>query len=101
MGKTPPLRVLLAAILASACTPEADNAQGVVVDATMNTLTLVTSAGDTLSFGTENAVRETPQGVLLGDTATVYFRGKVAPGKPAAAVRLVVTTARNPEERIL
>ena len=37
------------------CSPKTSTVKGVICDATMNTLTIVTEANDTLSFGTANA----------------------------------------------
>ena len=41
--------------LSMSCSPKTSTVKGVICDATMNTLTIVTEANDTLSFGTANA----------------------------------------------
>ena len=41
--------------LSMSCSPKTSTVKGVICDATMNTLTIVTEANDTLSFGTSNA----------------------------------------------
>ena len=41
--------------LSMSCSPKTSTVKGVICDATMNPLTIVTEANDTLSFGTANA----------------------------------------------
>ena len=41
--------------LSMSCSPKTSTVKGVICDATMNTLTIVTEANYTLSFGTANA----------------------------------------------
>lgn len=41
--------------LSMSCSPKTSTVKGVICDATMNTLTIVTEANGTLSFGTANA----------------------------------------------
>ena len=41
--------------LSMSCSPKTSTVKGVICDATMNTLTIVSDANDTLSFGTANA----------------------------------------------
>ena len=65
----------LAAVCTAGCGAEKDHeAKGIIVDATMNTLMLVSAAGDTLGFSTVDAERISPDGILLGDTATGSHR---------------------------
>lgn len=80
--------VILTALSAAACSPKQTAVRGTVTDATMNTVTIVSTPGDTLSFSTVDAVREIPDGLLLNDTATIYFTGKYTSGK--AADKIVV-----------
>ena len=79
----------------TACTPQQVSVKGVISDATMNTLTIVSQSGDTLEFSTLNAERDSPDGILLEDTATVYYNGKYSEGMSAA--KIVVT----PREKTL
>ena len=68
------------------------NVRGIVTDATMNTVTVVSvDNGDTLSFSTMNADRTEAQGLRLGDTLEVSYSGKYQPGMEA--MRLVVHPA--------
>lgn len=78
-----------------ACTPRQMSVKGVVSDATMNTLTVISQSGDTLEFSTLDAERDSPDGILLEDTATVYYNGKYVKGM--AATKIVVA----PREKAL
>ena len=48
-----------------ACSPKASMVKGVICDATINTLTVVSEEGDTLSFSTLDAERGVTNGILL------------------------------------
>ncbi|MDD3037807.1 hypothetical protein [Bacteroides sp.] len=69
-----------------ACAPKQVSVKGVISDATMNTLAIVTQSGDTLQFSTLNAERDTPNGILLEDTATVYYNGSYTKGMSATKI---------------
>lgn len=85
-----PLFALLAAVaLVASCAPKTQTAQGQVIGATANNLTIVTTANDTLTFsGTE-------QQVMVGDTIQVAF---VASDRQVTDVRLVY---RSPEHYLV
>lgn len=52
---------------------------GVVTDATMNTLTIELANGATYTFSTGDAEMDTgADGLLVGDTVTVYYQGELA-----------------------
>ncbi|OKZ35394.1 MAG: hypothetical protein BHV68_15295 [Bacteroidales bacterium 43_8] len=53
------------------CSSKSDygEARGIVCDATMNTVTIVTDDNDTLSFSTVATDKSGVDGLLLGDTA--------------------------------
>lgn len=87
------LILILSVLAATACAPGQTVVSGIVADASMNTVTIVSQAGDTLSFSTVDAVREMPDGLLLGDTAEVYFAGKYTAG--IAAGKVVVKSGRG------
>ena len=72
-------------------TAKTDCAQGAVVDATMNTVMVVTEENDTLAFSTLNADRKEAQGFQLGDTLEVLFDGKYREGMEAR--KLVLKTS--------
>ena len=69
---------------------EPSQVSGLIVDATMNTVSVAVQGGDTLSFSTLEAERIGPDGMLLGDTATVFFQGEAKPGEMIPAARLEV-----------
>ena len=48
-----------------ACSPKASMVKGVICDATINTLTVVSEEGDTLSFSTLDAERVVTNGICL------------------------------------
>lgn len=60
----------------------------------MNTVTIVSGQGDTLSFSTLDAERVVTDGILLNDTATVYYEGKYKAGMSAQKI-VVVPAAKN------
>ena len=77
-----------------ACSPKASMVKGVICDATINTLTVVSEEGDTLSFSTLDAERVVTNGILLDDTAIVYHSGKYKTGMKAQKI-VVVPGRRN------
>lgn len=88
-------------LAAGACGGVRENtACGVIVDATMNSVMIVSQAGDTLSFSTVDAERVGPDGILIGDTATVYFQGEVRPGQAVSVTKMVVSPTPRPEKLI-
>ncbi len=76
---------LCALCLTAACASDSPTGhpKGVLTDATMNTVTIVTEKNDTLQFSTEQADRTEVDGLLLGDTVEVFFQGKYRPGMQA------------------
>ena len=67
------------------CSSKSDygEARGIVCDATMNTVTIVTDDNDTLSFSTVATDKSGVDGLLLGDTAEITYRGKYEKGMGA------------------
>ena len=67
------------------CSSKSDygEARGIVCDATMNTVTIVTDDNDTLSFSTVDTDRSGVDGLLLGDTAEITYRGRYEKGMGA------------------
>ena len=63
---------------------KATSSKGVVCDATMNTVTIVTNKNDTLSFSTMDASKDEVNGLLLNDTLEVFYTGKYTPGMQAS-----------------
>lgn len=67
---------------------------GAIEDATMNTITIKTIAGDTYSFTKENASVEVGNGLLIGENVTIYYTGTLqdAQNQTAEAVRITDET---------
>lgn len=63
--------------------------KGLVVDATMNTVTIITADDDTLSFSTVNSSKTSLNGLLIGDSIEVRFEGKYVPGMDAESLATV------------
>lgn len=79
---------ITACMLLAGCTASRKNevVKGEVLDATMNTLIIVSEEGDTLSFVTMNADRENLHALLIGDTIEVHYAGKYSPDMEASAL---------------
>lgn len=65
------------------CTPAVKSSKGIVCDASMNTVAIVTDKNDTLSFSTMDANKDEVNGLLLNDTLEVFYNGKYTPGMSA------------------
>lgn len=65
------------------CTSTVKSSKGIVCDATMNTVAIVTDKNDTLSFSTMDANKDEVDGLLLKDTLEVFYNGKYTPGMSA------------------
>ena len=89
MNKLNLFAVSLCVGFAFGCSPKVSTAKGIICDATMNTLTIVSEEGDTLSFSTLDAKRVVADGILLDDTATVYYEGKYNTGMSAQKIVVV------------
>lgn len=80
--KTALLAVGILCFMAS-CSSEMTSSKGIVCDASMNTVSIVTDKNDTLSFSTMDANKEEVNGLLLNDTLEVFYSGKYTPGMQA------------------
>ena len=56
---------------------EEQTVTGTITDASMNTLTIKTDAGDELSFSTEDADTSNADGLEVGTSITVYYTGTI------------------------
>lgn len=65
------------------CMSTEKSSKGIVCDATMNTVAIVTDKNDTLSFSTMDANKDEVDGLLLNDTLEVFYNGKYSPGMSA------------------
>lgn len=90
------MRTVLVALgvlcIMGSCTSEMNSSKGVICDATMNTVAIVTDKNDTLSFSTLDANKEEVNGLLLKDTLEVYYKGKYTPGMSATKLILFPRT---------
>lgn len=68
----------------ASCSPEVTSSKGIVCDASMNTVSIVTDKNDTLSFSTMDANKEEVNGLLLNDTLEVFYTGKYTSGMQAS-----------------
>lgn len=97
------IRTLVVAILIgfSSCQSTVEkSAKGVVFDASMNTIFITDAySGDTLVFSTNDATKTATDGILIGDTAQVFFKGDLSTGlsaTPMVATKVIVTSAVSP-----
>lgn len=80
----------------SACqNSKVQSIKGVITEASMNTLMITTARGDVLTISTVNAEKVVKDGILLGDTATVYYAGKPERGVLMATKIVVVPGQRE------
>lgn len=100
-GKTFPLSLGILSILFPlvGCSSGSGSVKGIIHDATMNTVTLVTEGNDTLSFSTMEADREAAHGLSLGDTLEVFYDGAYAVGMPARKLVLYPAPRRMGGDR--
>ncbi|MBO8467280.1 MAG: hypothetical protein IAB99_05915 [Bacteroidetes bacterium] len=82
------LILIACGILAAGCirSPKNTDVKGTVLDASMNTVMILTEKNDTLSFSTLNADRTGLNGLLIGDTVEISYAGKYAPGMSAVKI---------------
>lgn len=71
-------------------------AEGIVCDATMNRITLITAAGDTLSVSTMDADPAKVQGVLIDDSVKVTYLPVDRNGTQVFQAQELTVTARSP-----
>lgn len=82
---------IIFATLAMVCcspAPKENQTKGIICNATMNTISIVTPNKDTLSFSTLNADKSQVNGLLLNDTAEIFYKGKYSAGM--SATKLIV-----------
>ena len=101
MKKT--VRFLAAVAIAAAvaaCSGEAQTpapfVEGVVLDASMNGVTIVTGTGDTLDLSTMDVSRERYPGVLTGDSVKVKYSDADRDGARVPTVDSLVVTVHSP-----
>ena len=94
------LAVAAVAAAVAACFGEAQTpapfVEGVVLDASMNGVTIVTGTGDTLDLSTMDVSRERYPGVLIGDSVKVKYSDADRDGARVATVDSLVVTVYSP-----
>lgn len=85
------LTFMASCLLLASCHTSQENGiqKGIVMDATMNTVTIITTANDTLSFSTVNSDKSGLDGMLIGDSIEVCFAGKYVPGMEAKSLATI------------
>lgn len=71
-------------------------AEGIVFDATMNQVTLITTAGDTLNISTMDADSAKVQGVLVDDSVKVTYLPTDMDGVQVLQAQELTVTAHSP-----
>lgn len=94
------LQFLFSAVLFSsfitACHQKTEeSATGTILEGTMNTLMIITQNGDTLSFTTMEADRSGANGMLIGDTATVFYFSAPDNQSLLKATKVIVSPAKR------
>lgn len=85
--------LFLSILLFASCAEKGpQTVSGIICDASMNTLSIATEVGDTLSFSTTDAERVTIDGILLGDLAQVTYSGDLKKGNDITIASKVVVT---------
>ena len=82
------LTFIFCCILAVSCgsADRENRVTGTVIDASMNTV-VIRSGSDTLSFSTLNADRSGLDGLLVGDTVEIFYKGENRPGTEASRIK--------------
>lgn len=70
--------------------------EGVVLDASMNNITLVTTAGDTLNISTMDADPDRVPGVLIDDSVKVTYADTTVNGVQAMRAQELTVTVHSP-----
>ena len=69
---------------------------GVVLDASMNNITLVTTGGDTLNISTMNADPAKVTGVLIDDSVKLTYADTIVDGNKVMQAQALTVTAHSP-----
>ncbi|MGN0092747.1 MAG: lipocalin family protein [Alistipes sp.] len=86
------LPALFAALLLGGCQSKHNSLTGIIGDATINTVTVVTTDGDKVTFGTMDADRSDCHGLLVGSPVTIEYEGDIENGIGTA---VAVATSRE------
>lgn len=84
------------AVSGSAASLQEEAISGNVDNANMNTLTIVTADGFTFTFSTDGAQIDAPaDGIMLGDSATVYYTGELDENTQQQNVQVTRTVVQH------
>ena len=88
------LSALFAALMIVGCQSKHNSLTGVIGDATVNTVTVVTTDGDKVTFGTMDADLSDCHGLLIGSPVTIEYEADIENGI-GTAVAVAVATSRE------
>lgn len=105
INRTLVFAMIMAALGFASCGADAEKSvSGIIIDGTMNTVMLTTEKGDTLVFSTVDADKTAANGMLIGDSIRVYYKGKLnttQTGDLTPATRVFVTHAERPSDKLI
>ncbi len=88
------IAIACAALLMAACASnDVKTLTGVIEDASMNTVTVKAEGAEPVTFSTVDADKTEANGLLLGSSITVSYKGELVDGVQAVKV-VVDTTSR-------
>lgn len=89
------IAIICAALCLAACASNDEKTcTGVIEDASMNTVTVSVEGAEPVTFCTIDADKSEANGLLLGSSITVTYKGELKDGTPALKVT-VDTTAHS------
>lgn len=95
-----PAALAVAALTMISCGPKPaagpQTVDGRVLDASMNTITLLTGAGDTLNISTMNADPAKVPGVLIDDSVKLTYADTIVDGNKVMLAQTLTVTAHSP-----
>lgn len=87
----------IAALGLIACQSDApQTVSGIITDATMNTIMITDQSGKTLNFSTMDAQKTVQDGILIGDSATITYKGVMSADTDTKVLTLTVKSAQSP-----
>lgn len=86
------LPALFAVLMLIGCQSKHNSLTGIIGDATVNTVTVVTADGDKITFSTMDADRSDCHGLLIGSPVTIEYEGDIENGIGTA---VAVATSRE------
>lgn len=74
---------------------------GIILDGTMNTVMVATNSGDTLTFSTMDADKSEVNGLLIGDSIQVFYKGTTGNDGLFTATKLIVKHIDRASEKLV